>query len=87
MTAPPAVEIRGCAAAANVANLRLVLRLGGMRRAEVLHVRGETTGKTPPPGASQSPLGASVAKIVSIFPCSWLRLLLRSLVIAGLDID
>ena len=41
-----------------------------MRRAEVLHVMGETAEKTFPPGASQSPLGASVAKIVAILPCS-----------------
>ena len=55
-----------------------------MRRAEVLHVGGRWE-KTPS-DASQSPLGASVAKIDEIFPCSWLRLLLRSLVIAGLGI-
>jgi hypothetical protein len=32
------------------------------------------------------PWGASAAKIDAIFPCSSLRLLMRSLVIAGLDV-
>ena len=47
---------------------------------------GGNRWEKPPSGASQSPLGASVAKIVTILPCSWLLLLLRSLVIAGLGI-
>ena len=41
-------------------------------------------GKTPS-AFDMRPLGASAAKIDVIFPCSSLRLLLRSLVVAGLE--
>ena len=56
-----------------------------MRRAEVLHVRGETAGKTRLWRLAVAP-GRVGSEIFTILPCSWLLLLLRSLVIAGLGI-
>ena len=56
-----------------------------MRRTEIRFVIGETAGKKPPLAHRNRPWRSSATKIFASFPCSGLVLLLRSLVIDGLD--
>ncbi len=46
---------------------------------------GGNRWENPPSSASQSPLGASAMRNDKFFPCNGLRLLLRSLAVAGLE--